>query len=294
MTYKLFASLLKYFFKIPFLRKYYYGIMIHLVNKYDLLNDVSKKSTFDDKIKITLSLSDWIQQQIYFLGEYHSEQRISSFWKNIIRKSNYIIDAGANVGYYTLIASKKIGSDGRIYSFEPVSKTYNRLIENVKLNNFSNIIPIKKALSHTDNQEIELFIADDKNWGMSSIYSHDRFAGYKEIAETLTIDSFIIDNEIDKMDLIKIDVEGSEMDVINGMKDCISKYDPTILVEINQDIISKKNDYVESIYDNLKTLGYDAFEIKNSKQIKKLHTPIYDNLIVFNKNRSALQGIEIV
>lgn len=291
---KFFSRVLFLLFRIPFFRKRYYGIMLHVVNKYNLLTKVQSLGTYDNTIKVKLDLSDWIQQQIYFLRIYDSEKEATRFWKNLIQLRHIIIDGGANIGYYSLMASKIVGNTGEVYAFEPVSKNFNRLKENIELNNFTNIQIFKKALSDVNDIDVEIYVGDEKNWGMSSIYKHERFSSQMEIVKTITIDSFLQQNQVNKVDVIKLDIEGSELFAIRGMKKCLETHKPIVLTEVNQEILNANGDKVSSIYDIFQEFNYFPYKVKDGLTIQRINKPIADNLVVFIPQNLKLENVEIL
>ncbi|HEY3251253.1 MAG TPA: FkbM family methyltransferase, partial [Ignavibacteria bacterium] len=171
------------------------------------------------------------------------------------------------------------------YSFEPVSITYSKLIKNIKLNNFNNITTENLAVSN-ENGEIELFVADEKSTGSSSIAMHVNFSGVKEIVKTIRIDDYISQKNINKLDLVKIDVEGCEPMVIEGMLVTMKELKPTILIEVLDERLNTINSSKEQLFQLFEYNNYEAYEIIGETLAKKIRNPKEDPLVIFKHRES--------
>ncbi|HET6244032.1 MAG: FkbM family methyltransferase [Bacteroidetes bacterium] len=284
---QLILSFFKFYFRHFPIRKGKIPIL-NLLDRLSLTKNVSATVKFDDNINVNVNLNDWIQKQIYFFGIYEIEKTETYFWKKIIKPGFIILDIGANIGYYSLLASKLTGIQGKIYSFEPVKATFNKLLNNIQLNNFQNIFINNIAISDIEG-EIELFVADDLNTGTSSITLHHNFSGQKEIAKSLPLDSFVQSNkEIHKIDLIKIDVEGSEFHVLKGMKYVLSEFQPFILIEILDEKLNLVNTNKEEVYAYMEKFNYFPFEIISSDKVKPILVPKEGGLLLFKHAKKDL------
>ena len=128
-----------------------------------------------------------------------------------------VVDIGANVGYFTLLSAEQVGPGGTVYAFEPEPDNYALLKKNIELNSYSNIRAIESAVSD-ECGSIQLFLSSMDN-GSHSIYDAAArgVAGIKTV-NTTTLDAFLEGKGWPKVDLVKIDVEGAENKVLDGMK----------------------------------------------------------------------------
>ena len=130
-----------------------------------------------------------------------------------------IIDGGANVGNYSLLINKII-PDCKIYSFEPVDSTFQKLLKNK--NGIVNIVPIKKGLYKENcSQEINIFQSDEHSSLFDIQGLPNEGGGDKQIIELLRGDDFINDNKLDSVDFLKLDIEGAEYDALLGFSNSI-------------------------------------------------------------------------
>lgn len=166
--------------------------------------------------------------QAYAINRVH-EETTTNLFKKTVKNGDIVVDLGANIGYFTLLAAKLVGKEGRIYAFEPETKNYNYLSKNIRLNNYNNVLAIKKAVSDK-NGKTKLYICE-QDTGHHTINQYEGIKNYKpnietkenfvEI-ETVTLDDFLEDKE-KAVDIIKMDVEGAEMLALSGMDGLIRK-----------------------------------------------------------------------
>jgi len=263
---------------LPNYPKLKWGLMLVFKNKIKGKN-YRTIIRYDLGQKIILNLDDWIPSQMFWCGLYLVEKKETEFFKKLIERGQIVIDIGANIGYYTLMAAARVGKNGKVYSFEPFSSTFDLLQENIRINKFENVILSKIAVLDKEGT-IELHLSSVTNTGSTSISFPPNYSGKKENVKCITLDKFIKEKELKKVDIIKIDVEGAEVKVLNGMKKLLSTQSPKVLIEINEENLNALGSSKEDIYDFFKKLGYQAYDIKTSKNIKEF---IEGNLILFYK-----------
>jgi len=161
--------------------------------------------------------------QAYAAEQIH-EKVTTELFKKVVKERNTVIDLGANIGYFTLLAAKLVGFQGKVFAFEPEPKNYNYLQKNIKLNNYENVTALQKAVSDK-NGKTKLYICDYdtghhtiRQYSGIEAYSRGRHTEEKSIEiETVTLDEFFKGKE-ELIDVIKIDVEGAEALALTGME----------------------------------------------------------------------------
>tara|TARA_Y100000034_G_C6780767_1_gene348960 strand:- start:65 stop:709 length:645 start_codon:yes stop_codon:yes gene_type:complete len=182
------------------------------------------------KILIRNPSKSLIGKSIYKYGFWEKETTETVVSK--VKEKMNILDVGADIGYYSLLFSKLVGNNGMIYSFEPIPEAKGYLDVNICLNNIMNVKSYEFALF---DEEGFSYIEDP--FGKSRLNNNPDMQNYDSIrVQTKKFDSLKINSRID---LIKIDVEGSEMNVLTGMKETIKKYHPIILLELHCDLIKQ-------------------------------------------------------
>lgn len=220
-----------------------------------------------DDLKMEIDTREYIQAMIYLFGNF--EPPTIKFLEEYIKKGHVIIDIGANVGYHTLIFSKLTGENGFVYAFEPEPLNYKTLKKNVDLNNLDNVRCVNKAISEKQ-ETLDFFVSNSFNKGTHSlVYNPIQHSQESIKIDAIPLSHFILENDLNKIDFIKIDVEGAEYEVIKGMETSLIEYKPTLLVEINNEAQETHGKTSKSLKEYICGFGYDCYEItENGKLIK--------------------------
>ena len=251
------AHLFKLFFKIPFLRKYFFGVHQKIFKPLNLFNGLSLIHKHQD-IKIKLNINDWIQQNIFFIGSYEdAELKVLS---NHLKPDSVFIDIGANFGLYSLIASQHISEKGSIISFEPFPENYKSLCTNLSLNNLQRITAENTAVGSETGTLKLYYNSKENNLGMVS-YIKDQNSDFV-IVNKICLDDYLNSKYLKTITFIKIDVEGFEYDVLQGMKQTLQQYSPIILIEVLDS--KSKNDVSNKPHELLCEMGYKRFFIDDN------------------------------
>jgi FkbM family methyltransferase len=222
----------------------------------------------------------------YYLGFY--ESGALNIFKNILNNGDTFIDVGANIGLMSFYASSLVGEKGKVIAFEPTKKFFDDLSAGINQNGFKNILPLKLGLGSAKGSFPIYFNAVCP----SLIKTGDNDP--HEIIEIETLDFVIEKNNISNVKLIKIDVEGFELEVVKGGQKLFSSKDaPVICIEYVKDQ-QKILENGQSALDFLKqTNSYKFFQLeKSSDTICKLivakdfeHLHDNDNVFCFLENQ---------
>ena len=165
------------------------------------------------------TLDRGIGRTLILFGQREEDHRI--ILHKVLRPGMTVLDIGANIGYYALMERALIGESGRIIAVEPAAENIEMLKRNVALNGYNNIDFFHMAISDTDGTA-ELLISPFSN--LHSFHRRtdaDRQSGEVEKVETRSVPSLMRDHG--HPDLIRMDVEGHEVEVFNGMLDAIER-----------------------------------------------------------------------
>ncbi|HVY13036.1 MAG TPA: FkbM family methyltransferase [Alphaproteobacteria bacterium] len=176
-----------------------------------------------------------VSLSLMYYGEYHEHEW--QFVKRFIDYSQVIVDAGANLGTFTVPFSKAVGPYGKVISFEPQPLIYECLRETIALNKLENV-ELHQACLGAAPGEFEIPEPDYNTPGNFSGVPFDepdfdevRFSQHRIRARCVTLDSVLNGR---RLDFLKIDVEGMELEVMQGGAGAISKYLPVIYLENNR------------------------------------------------------------
>lgn len=210
-----------------------------------------------------------IENEIFWDGLENGWEKLSfKLWIEMCKESKVVLDIGANTGVYALIA-RSLNPTATVVAFEPLDFIYAKLIKNISLNNYS-INCIEEACSNYKG-EAKVFLPQGAEHVTSvtvnkSLLDKNRITDEKMI-KTMRLDDFIEQNNLTRIDLIKLDVETHEPEVLEGMGKYLSLFKPTVLIEILDDEVGKK---VENIIEGLGYLYFDIDEVSQIKKVDKL------------------------
>jgi len=203
-----------------------------LVWLYTLLKDETLSNIFDREeiVNVTEDEINWKGYSLKGLGKNFSN--IEELHYEIYKmkhvypeEGDIVFDIGAYVGDTAAFFAFYVGNKGKVYSFEPIKANYDLLIENIKLNKLDNIvIPVNSGCSKTTKTMGGVSIEQGAPWSFLTENTDD------EEVDVVSIDDFAQSNNINKIDLIKMDVEGHERDVILGAKKVINEYKPKMVI----------------------------------------------------------------
>jgi len=223
-----------------------------LIKKASLSKSVFVKNIQDSKMVVNLNDEGLARDLV--LSNIREPFSTETMRKEL-RKGNVVIDIGANIGYYALMESRLVGNKGKIYAIEPVPKNFKLLSYNVKLNNYKNIKLFNLAIGEKRKKE-KMHISTHHN-RCSMIDDGSKFIG-SIMVKTETLDNFIEGKKWP--DLIRMDTEGYEYEIIQGMKKILKTEKPLkIFIEIHPTIIKKKK-----TIKLLTTLKEAGFQVKSA------------------------------
>lgn len=171
---------------------------------------------------------DWNRYRSFVYGTW--EPRVTEVVTDVVKKGMTVIDVGAHHGYYSLYFAKCVGPAGRVFSFEPVPRNLALLRKNILLNQISWIQAFPDAV-YSSTKDIPFTVPEESaNSGEGSVAYYR--GGRRILVHAVSLDSFCSSADI-QPDLIKLDVEGAEVDVVLGAKDTVKRCRPKLLIELH-------------------------------------------------------------
>ena len=168
-----------------------------------------------------------------YITTQHWDEATTKIFKQSINEGDTILDLGANIGYYSLLASQLIGKTGKVFAFEPEPRNFKILQKNIDLNNYNNIHAFQKAVSD-ENTSLTLYISE-KDSGAHTIRPTkvEREFENEVKVEVVRLDDFLKD-KTEKIDIVKMDIEGYEVEVLRGGMSTWEKVEKCkILIEVH-------------------------------------------------------------
>lgn len=180
---------------------------------------------------INLHKYEYLMSGYFFMGETNPYE--TKVLRSTLKNGDVFIDIGAHIGWYSLNASQIVGEKGKVIAFEPNPVCMDNLKKNVQLNDFHNITLESDAISDK-NSRLDFWIGDDMGGSIIQkntmrLTMNQKIKKIKVPAQTL--DNYCIKHRIKKVNLIKIDVEGAEGRVLQGIRLTLKKFSPDIIIE---------------------------------------------------------------
>ncbi len=209
------------------------------------VGDVRSRLPNGQELRLWSRADDWVSNQVYWRGWMGYEPETAPLFYLLATCSDAVVDVGAYVGFFTLLAAHANGA-GRVLAFEPLSDAFARLTENVERNALSNVVCVPAALGRTEG-EADFFhvsgpsVTDVASDGQASIpcsssLSADFMKGVEGVVASkvrvTTLDGYLDDRGMRRVDLMKIDTESTEPDVLEGATQLLKASRPTILCEV--------------------------------------------------------------
>jgi FkbM family methyltransferase len=188
--------------------------------------------------------------EIASTGDY--EPAVSHVFRTVVRPGMRVLDIGANIGFYSLLASSLVGTSGKVWAVEPNPRNVSLIHASRKANSFPNLFLVQGAAS--DRWEVLRLFTDASN-GVTEAWVGEGVAVAGEPVQAFPVSAFLPPNE--KIDVIKIDIEGSEGKVLAGMQELLRAYKPLVFSEFTPLAMPSRSgmsgaDYLQFFY----SLGY--------------------------------------
>jgi FkbM family methyltransferase len=238
------------------------------------------KTSFGFDIHINPAEDEGIDRVIYERGMY--EMGTMNFIQENLSAGGTFIDAGANIGVMSLAAAKTVGTQGRVLSFEPHPETRTILEKNIALNGFSQIEI--QPLGLGSGRSTGTLFSEEKNRGGASLIDYEENDEHGAEIQIASLDSLVEGLNLDKLDLIKIDIEGWEFEMLKGAKETLNKLRPALIVEI--DLHRKlEGGTVAEMVDFLVELGYEVYRFPENKNHPGILVKLIGNLVFVHDKR---------
>lgn len=201
---------------------------------------------------------------LYVCGSFEPNE--FAFLDEVLKPGMVFVDAGANDGYYTLFAARKVGAAGKVVAVEPSSRERINLRRNIHRNRFDNIRIVTEALGAASG-EADLCLAQDKHSGHNTLgrFAHDDVAAARpERVQVETLDAVVERLALPRVDVIKIDVEGAEASVIAGGGVTLRTMQPILLMELNDHALRAQGNSADELLATLRdAFGYEALNFSS-------------------------------
>ncbi|MDB0037791.1 FkbM family methyltransferase [bacterium] len=230
-----------------------------------------------------------LEKIIYYTGTY--EQGTLFMLSNLLTKNGVFVDVGANIGLMSIFASLIVKDAGKVFSFEPNPATFDILNKNIGLNNLSNVQTVPYGVGSVP-KSTKIYDRWDAGRGSATLIKPDFDTDSYNI-DIVTLSDYFKDKDC-AIDVIKIDIEGYELEALKGAKKVIEEKSPILIVEISDNRENFEGANGKDIFEFVKSIdNYRVFKMYGSKKrasklVEVTHfsdLPQHDNIFCMNDER---------
>lgn len=217
-----------------------------------------------DGLAVDLALGNDQSRCLYVSGSFEPNE----FWflGRVLHPGVAFVDVGANEGFYAVFAARRVLPGGTVHAFEPSPRERARLEANVHANGLGNVTVYREGLAEQAGRAI-LHLADPEHNGQNSLgaFGHPGV----NCAEDLEIDLVTLDQlretgGIERVDVLKMDVEGAEMRVLRGATKTLQRDKPVLMLEVFDAALRGQGSSAEEVLAYLRSLGFHLYEFDNA------------------------------
>ncbi len=238
-----------------------------------------------DKVELEFSARGNVSRDL-FLGVF--EPDVVDFFDCWVRPGMTVMDVGANIGVYSVLAAQRVGPTGAVHSFEPTSQSAQQLRRNLELNGLT-WVKVNEVAASDRSSRASLYMYDQN--AMNSLTAQMWVGRPTSIVDvdTVSLDDYVLQNAIERVDLIKLDVEGAELRVVNGARKLFASEPGPVVVCEFADCTAQAFGYKASaLRDYLGTFGYEFYRwnLRERRLVEELSIDFkhYANLICLKQD----------
>jgi len=219
-------------------------------------------------VRWRLDLEEGIDFSIYLLGAF--ERSTVATLRELVKAGDVVLDIGANIGAHTLGLAKNVGAAGKVYAFEPADFAFQKLLRNLALN--------PELERRTKASQVMLGSGAEKppngvyaSWPLEKVNSvHPKHRGRfvsTEGAVVDTLDGFVAREKVSRINLIKMDVDGHELPVLQGGRSVLREHQPVIVMEMSPYVHAEEQNSFAAVIEVLKEFRYKIEDARNRKTL---------------------------
>ncbi|WP_301128840.1 FkbM family methyltransferase [Streptomyces cacaoi] len=209
-----------------------------------------------------VTTEDLIQRYLYMFGTW--EPHLTSWLMRRLRPGDGFVDVGANIGYFSVLASKLVGESGRVTAIEAFSDFHQQVLRHAWLNGCTNLRPVHAAV-YSRRERLHFTLASRRNLGANSAVPWDGPVETSFEMAARPLSELLSPVEITSARVVKIDVEGAEGSVVRSLAHLLSgmRLDLEIAVEVSRDRMAQIGDHAEDLLNTLERHGFHMYRIPN-------------------------------
>lgn len=238
-------------------------------------------------LKLHLHLGNDISLPTFVTGAIDPNE--FSFLADFLKEGMTFLDVGANEGFYSVFAAHRVGSRGRVIAFEPSERELRRLTANVELNQLRTVTIEPVGLFDRDCRKT-LRICEYGHEGQNTIggFAYDVTELESQAVVLRSLDGYVREHQLDRVDFIKIDVEGAEERVLRGAGESLARFRPVLMLEMNERSLQFQGSCCHAIAEFLEAAGYRLYSFASATgMLTPCSTGYSDNIVAIPDERKA-------
>ncbi|MFQ5853699.1 MAG: FkbM family methyltransferase [Candidatus Binatia bacterium] len=197
----------------------------------------------------------YLDRSLYYLGAH--EGKDTRFVEAAVQPGWVVCDVGANIGWYTLSAAKLMGHAGWVHAFEPAAEEFERLQRNVLMNELPNVMLHQLAMSDCSGK---VWLTGLRDAGSTRLATSENEAA--RLVGGTTLDTFVREARLNRLDLVKVDIEGAELKFLRGAQNSLGRFRPALVIELSLDNLARFGANPHEVIATLEDLGYVMYRSK--------------------------------
>lgn len=226
---------------------------------------------FDGNLTVDLDLAEHMQRRIFWMGYYNLH--LVALLNRVLAPGMVVVDVGANIGEVSLVCANRVGATGRVIAFEPVETIAEEFQRNVLRNGLGSVIHLcrqglaDKAGRFSIYGSCGQFDTDESNRGLGSLHGNPARDPVLGVVEVVRLDDVIGRMGLERLDVLKIDIEGGELACLKGALVTLERFRPIVVVEVQEHSASNAGYRGRDILDLLLPFGYQFHRLEANGQL---------------------------
>lgn len=238
-------------------------------------------------LRMKIDPSEFLQAHLYLFGSY--ELPTIRHIRSYLTPGTVCIDVGAQMGYLSLAMATSAQRQTVVHAFEPEDQNAARFLENMALNSITNVQLHREAVSNVEGT-LQLFLSKTANAGTHSTLYNERTVTEESIQiPAITLDAFVRKHGLQRLDLIKVDVEGAEFEVLQGADHVLRTLRPRVILELCDTLQIERGLSSRQIKEFMVERGYSPYTIADdgAPVPSPLDEPHVNDNVLFIPNKGA-------
>lgn len=225
---------------------------------------------FDGDLTLSLRLNEHMESQIFWYGSYSRDILLAL--RHIVKPGMTALDVGGNIGEISVFLAKYVGPEGKVWSFEPMPALADRLDRHKELNTLSQLEICRAGLGH-EATELPMYASEYYHGdglphsGMITLFRSEERSIEVGSVPVIRLDDFVQKRNIKRIDIMKVDIEGAELSMLQGAEETLHRDHPIIILEVNEETSLSAGYKAADLLIHLKRFGYDFHRIGNKGKL---------------------------